>query len=284
MPVQQLPTFLILGAQKCGTTSLHALLSQHHEICMSEPKETHFFNIHFEKGLEYYGETFFNRWEGQRVVGEASPPYLFLPNIPQRIAAAFPGIKMVVILRDPVKRAFSHWWMNTTFGLESLSFKDAIRHSLQLSSEDMAKARMCERFYLQVGYYAEQLKRYLEFFPREQFHIIFSDDLTHDTEATLKGIYSFIGVAHKALPVDTVKRFETLGPFAAKLRSILRRVSMDNFIPSKTGYVVRRLLMAIGDRPPIIDDEMSGWLDQHYRTYNRELQEMLSVDLSSWGT
>ena len=152
LTANSLPTFLILGAQKCGTTSLHSLLAQHPEICMSEPKETNFFNIHFDRGLEYYRETFFNSWKGHKAVGEASPSYFFLPYVPERIAAALPGVKMMVILRDPVKRAFSHWWMKTTFGDESLGFREAIKYSLSLSSADIAEAKMCDRFYLQTGY------------------------------------------------------------------------------------------------------------------------------------
>ncbi len=284
LTVKPLPTFVILGAQKCGTTSLHSLLAQHPEICMSEPKETNFFNIHFDRGLEYYRENFFNKWEGHKAVGEASPAYLFLPYVPERITAALPGVKMVVILRDPVRRAFSHWWMKTTFGDESLSFGEAIKRSLRLTSEDIAKAKMCGRFYLQAGYYAEQLQRYFQFFPRDQFHILFSDDLKRDTEKALREIHSFIGVTPQNLPGDTVNRFETLGPFAAKIRVLLRRFSMDNVISSRTGYIVRRLLMAIGDIPPKIDDEMRIQLVEHYRPYNRELQEILKVDLSKWGT
>ena len=284
LTAKPLPTFIILGAQKCGTTSLHAFLAQHPEICMSEPKETNFFNKHFDRGLEYYRETFFNKWEGHKAVGEASPAYLFLPYIPGRIAAALPRVKMVVILRDPARRAFSHWWMKTTFGDERLSFGEAVKRSLRLSSEDMAKAEMCDRFYLQAGYYAEQLQRYFLFFPREQFHILLSDDLKHDPEKSLREIHSFIGVTPQGLPQDTVNRFETLGPFAAKIRVLLRWFSMDNTISSRTGYAVRRLLMAVGDSPPKIDEKMRLRLVEHYRPYNRELQEILKVDLSKWGT
>lgn len=250
---------------------------------MSTPKETHFFSKHFDRGLEFYKDSFFKEWQGQEAVGEASPPYLFLPYVPERIAESIPGIKMIVILRDPVKRAFSHWWMNTTFGIETLNFKESIKHSLQLSSDDAAKASMCERFYLQVGYYAEQLQRYMRLFPREQFHVILSDDLKQDTEKTLREIHRFIGVVPLGLPEDTVDRFETIGPFAAKIRALLRNISMDNVIPAKAGSVVRRLLVTIGDSPPKIDDEMKDWLTSHYRPYNRKLQELLEVDLSGWG-
>ena len=82
------------------------------------------------------------------------------------------------------------------------------------------------------------------------------------------------------LPEDTVNRFETLGPFAAKIRVLLRRFSMDNVISSRNGYAVRRLLMAFGDSPPKIDEKMRLKLIEHYRPYNCELQEILQVDLS----
>ena len=250
---------------------------------MSTPKETHFFSKHFDRGLGFYRDHFFKEWQGQGAVGEASPPYLFLPYVPERIAASIPEIKMVVILRNPAKRAFSHWWMNITFGIETLDFKDAVMRSLKLSAEDAARATMCERFYLQVGYYAEQMQRYWRLFPREQFHIIFSDDLKHNTEKTLRDIHRFIGVDPLGLPDDTVDRFETIGPFASKIRGGLRRLGMDNVIPAWAGYAARRLLMTAGDTPPKMDKEMMDWLTLHYRPYNRKLQELLEVDLSEWG-
>lgn len=282
--MQPLPTFLVLGAQKSGTTSLNDLLSQHTDICMSLPKETHFFNVHLDKGLDYYRQTFFRNWRGEKAVGETTPPYLFLPYIPQRISETLPEVRMVVTLRNPVERAFSHWWMNTLFGLETLNFRDAIQHSLRLSFEDLMKAQKCERFYLQVGYYAEQLKRYQKFFPPKRFYIILSDRLMQDTEATLNEIYSFIGVVRAPLPRDTIRRHETLGLFANWLQKYLRRLSLDKLISPQMGYIARQFLKSIGDRPPTLDDEMRTRLTEHYRPYNKVLEELLKIDLRSWET
>ena len=280
--MQPLPTFLILGAQKCGTTALHALLSQHHEICMSAPKETNFFNLHFDKGVSYYRRTFFSSWKGQNAAGEATPTYLFLPYIPRRVRKTLPEVKMLVILRDPVQRAFSHWWMNTTHGRETSNFRDAIRNSLKFSDEDIANAKMCGWFYLQIGYYAEQLKRYFRAFPRERFHIIFDRQLKENAEATLMEIHRFIGVSPQSPPGTPLRRHEALGPFGAKLKGMLRRVSLDRFIPPEMGSAARRFFMAFGDHPPTIDTEMREWLSEHYRPHNQALQELLNADVSPW--
>jgi hypothetical protein len=249
---------------------------------MSVPKETNFFTDYFDKGMTYYRRTFFSKWKGEKAAGEATPVYLFLPYMPKRIAKMLPEVKMLVILRDPVQRAFSHWWMNTTHGRETSPFRDAIRNCLQFSDEEIAKAKRCGWFYLQIGYYAEQLKRYFTAFPRERFHIIFDRQLRENAEETLMEIHRFIGVSPQPPPETPMRRHEALGPFGAKLKGMLRRVSMDGFIPPEMGSAVRRFFMAFGDHPPTMDDEMREWLVAHYRPHNQALQELLNVDLACW--
>ena len=108
----QLPNFLIIGAPKCGTTALYYALKRHPQIHLSTPKEPFFFEEEFDRGTEYYWRTYFaDGWQGQPLVGEARNAHLFVPYVTRRIYETVPHARLIASLRNPVERAFSHWWM-----------------------------------------------------------------------------------------------------------------------------------------------------------------------------
>ncbi len=109
------PGFLILGSPKCGTTALARLLDAHPDVAMSTPKEPHFFDAHYERGFEHYAT-----WPAHGIAGEATPSYLLVPYVAERIKADLPDAKLIAILRHPVERAFSSWWMFHARGMEPL--------------------------------------------------------------------------------------------------------------------------------------------------------------------
>jgi hypothetical protein len=123
-----LPNTFIAGVQKCGTTALHHILTQHPDIFIPRaPQEIHFFDVdeNFRKGIEWY-ESLFREWNGQRIIAQTSPLYLFEPVVPSRIHAAIPDARFIVILRNPVDRAYSHYWHEVKHGAEALSFEAAL--------------------------------------------------------------------------------------------------------------------------------------------------------------
>ena len=122
-----LPTFFVVGSPKCGTTALAQMLAAHPDVFLSEPKEPHFFDAHHDNGLQPYMEQHFAGWSGAGVAGEATPSYLAVPYVPARIRSAIPGARLIAILRNPVQRAYSSWWMFHARGMEPLSFEAAIR-------------------------------------------------------------------------------------------------------------------------------------------------------------
>lgn len=105
----RLPSFFILGAAKCGTTSLHAYLGQHPDVCVSDPKEPFFFEAEFDRGATYYFNRYFSHWAGERIVGEARHRNLYMPYIPERILRFNPRARLIICVRNPTERAISHW-------------------------------------------------------------------------------------------------------------------------------------------------------------------------------
>lgn len=176
--MRQLPDFAIIGAQKGGTTSLYEYLSRHPDVEPAFKKEVHFFDIHFSKGLDWYRAHFPLQGTGV-VAGEASPSYLFHPRAAERVQATLPGIRLIVLLRNPIDRAFSHYQMNVRKGIETLSFEEAIaREPERLRQSDDPDRDQHWRWYsyLSRGHYADQLRPWQARFPREHLHIIKSED------------------------------------------------------------------------------------------------------------
>jgi hypothetical protein len=180
-----LPDAMIIGAMKSGTSSLHYYLTQHPQVIAPLRKEVHYFDLNFGRGESWYRANFGR--EGQAGVNiDSSPYYLFHPLVPQRAHALVPDAKLVVLLRDPVRRAYSHYWHQRNKGRESLSFEDAIAaepdridraHEL-LASGEIERSDAHQYFsYLARGRYAEQFERWLQFYPREQLLVLRFEDL-----------------------------------------------------------------------------------------------------------
>lgn len=207
------PDFVIIGAQKAGTSSLFAALSAH--PCVRPPirKEIHFFDTQFFKGLSWY-QRHFPPPEAGTWTGEASPYYLPHPMAAERLAATFPQARLVVLLRNPIDRALSHYHHVRRTQLEHLDFATALSlEALRLEGEE-AKLRRDPRYlslnhrrygYLSRGLYARQLRQWLAHFPREQFCILLFEDLVRDPVATLHQVEDFIGLprwAPAAFPAE----------------------------------------------------------------------------------
>ena len=119
--MSHLPNFFILGAPKSGTTTLYHALEKHPAVHLSTPKEPYYFEDEYEQGPEFYWRTYFAAgWKGQSLIGDARAAHLYLPYVPRRIYTTVPEARLVAILRNPVERAFSHWWMRHSHGREPL--------------------------------------------------------------------------------------------------------------------------------------------------------------------
>ena len=204
--LRPLPDFLILGAQKAGTTALYAYLRWHPQITGPSFKEVSFFDRHYAKGERWYRAHMPVR--RRSLVGEASPSYLFHPLAPERVAGMLPGARLIALLRNPVDRAFSHYQHEVALGREPLSFEDAVdREDERMQSELERMLRDPSYFslawwnytYIARGRYAEQLERWFAAFPREQLLVLFTEELSADTAATYRRVLYFLGVTARDL-------------------------------------------------------------------------------------
>jgi hypothetical protein len=203
-----LPNFIIIGAQKSGTTSLYYYLSQHYQLISSNVKEVHYFDggpdsdvDNFKKGEAWYRAHFplLKNIDINHKVYESSPLYIFNPLAPKRIIETIPKIKLVLILRNPTERAISHYFHEKRKGYESLSILEAFQEEEErmksvIDEEDYKNDIFLHTSYKSRGLYFEQIKRYLNYFPRSSILILNSDDLSSEPEETLRQVYEFVGV------------------------------------------------------------------------------------------
>jgi len=196
-----LPAFLILGAQKAGTTALYAYLRWHPRITGPAWKEVSYFDRHYRRGTRWYRGHFPLR-AADRLVGEASPGYLFHPLAPERVRATVPDAKLIAVLRDPVDRALSHYQHEVALGREPLSFEEAVDAEPERTrGEEERLVREPGYFshawwdytYLARGRYAEQLERWFAVFPREQLLVLPSEELAGEPDETYAKILEFLG-------------------------------------------------------------------------------------------
>jgi Sulfotransferase domain len=215
-----LPDFLIIGAQKSGTSSLYRYLEQHPQVRGSMPKEVHYFDGGLEAGVDSYalGEGWYRahfplraEMAGKRAF-EASPLYLLHPLAAERIAALLPQVKLVALLRNPTDRALSHYFHNVRDNalrhyqedlppLEAMAAEEA-RLAPVLAAGDYKSEAYRAYTYKARGRYLEQLQRYLDRFPRDSLLVLRAEDLFEDPGPLMRRLGDFLGLDRAREPAD----------------------------------------------------------------------------------
>jgi hypothetical protein len=222
-----LPDAMIIGAMKSGTSSLHYYLTQHPQVIPPLRKEVHYFDLNYGRGESWYRANFGRA--GQHGVNiDSSPYYLFHPQVPRRAHALVPHARLVVLLRDPVRRAYSHYWHERDKGREPLSFEDATaaesdrvsRDHERLANGEIERSEAHQHFsYLARGRYAEQLERWLRVYPRERLLVLRFENLAQEPLPVVNGSLRFVGLsplaAAKLEPRNT-RRYPPLDPATAE--------------------------------------------------------------------
>ena len=209
--------FLIVGAQRGGTTALHRYLSAHPYINMAREKEVHHFDARKPKDSEWYE----SNWDGEGLRGEATPAYMFMPEVPPRVHAYNPDMKLIFLLRHPVDRAYSHYLMDKRRGTTAQGFGWLMHQELRLLGQ-------CRRYsYVMRGFYMHQIARWWAWFPVDQMLFLRSEEFLRDRPGTLEQVCSFLGVDRTPkLPHD--KHVQGYAPLAGKMReSLLRRYDYE---------------------------------------------------------
>ncbi|WP_240415739.1 sulfotransferase domain-containing protein [Paenibacillus periandrae] len=195
------PAFLIIGTQKGGTTSLYHDLVQHPNIQSAAVKEVHFFDEQYQLGFDWYKKNFPPDLIEGHITGESSPYYLFHPQTPGRVREWLPEVKLIVVLRNPVDRAYSHYQMMVRRGLEPMSFPEALQ--AERSRVEEAYNRMirdprfssqnCSIFsYLKRGLYVEQLERWYRYFPKDQILVMSSEAWFQEPAVSYRKVLDFL--------------------------------------------------------------------------------------------
>lgn len=294
---EKLLEFLCIGAQKAGTTALHHYLAQHPQICLPAVKETHFFNNghgEFENGLAFYLSKYFAKCGASQVCGEIDPEYLYFPEAVPRLFEAFPQAKLIFMFRDPISRAYSHYWMTVRRGREPLSFEEAIRaEAARLTQGHLA---MMDYSYVSRGMYFQQLKRCLDFYPREQMLFLLSEDLKSRREETLKQVCDFVGVRDmKFDELSDEQSHQAFMPRSLSLQhlvegeSCLRRLGKA-LLPARTRRPLMNFMFGLQARNrqsfevPPLDPETRRRLLGVYEADTHALEQLIGRDLSAWRT
>jgi hypothetical protein len=279
-----LPNFIICGIQKGGTTSLYQYLREHPEVFMSETKEVNYFSLHFDESPGWYAGHFADA-SGQTAIGEASPNYMWRPDVARLIHELIPDAKLIFVLRDPVDRAYSNFWFNISRGAwdPSESFSEAIK------TEDGAR-RLIEK-----GFYHRHLERFLEYFSPDQMFVILNDELRSRPVDAMKECHRFLGVSEDFM-ANTERRYNAtemprngLATLALKVAPTLRGLVRTIMSPRLRAMADRprarlRSLLFEARRPEPIPSADRAYLEGIYRDDVLALAEHFQLELSQWST
>ncbi|MEO3822410.1 sulfotransferase domain-containing protein [Actinomadura sp. B10D3] len=259
---RHLPDFMVIGTKRGGTTSLWNYLIQHPLVMPMFPasrglKSPWYFYVNYAKGDVWYRSHFATeseldrieqKWGTRPLTGEACPYYLYDPRAVERIHARMPGLKAVVVLRDPVKRAYSHYWEAVGKGAEDLTFEEALAAEPERLRGEVERMLAEPHYYSEPhdfnsyrdrGIYQPQLERWCEYYPRENLLIMSAEELYADEQAALDRVCGFL-----RLPPHRMEGAER-----------------HNYLPA-----------------PPMDPETKVELTEFYRPHNRDLFEWLGVD------
>ena len=272
-----LPNFLVIGAAKAGTTALFHYLRQHPDVFVVPTKETNFYwaegaaeGRRIPPTLDEYARCFAAARD-QRAVGEISPQYLNSPTAPRRIRDDLPDVRLVVLLRNPVERAWSDYLGRVRIARESRPVAVAIRPG--------------ERIF-EHGLYAPRLGRYAAIFPPDRLHVALHDDFVRDARGTLRALFVFLGVDPEA-PIDMARRHNAAAlPRSRALNRLLWTLvpAAQRLVPVRlrgTG-VLERLLQRTYRRPDPRPPELARRLRAAYRDDILETSRIIGRDLSGW--
>lgn len=274
------PTFLIVGAQKAGTTSMDFYLREHPDIFMYPKKEIHFFDNdeRFALGRDWY-EKHFSKRKDEKEIGECSPLYMYLENVPQRIYDMYPKIKLIFMLRNPVNRALSHYKMEVRAGRETKTFADAIK-----SEEIRIVKGMYEKKYFSYktrGLYLEQIERYVKLFDREQMHFVILEELKNNPENIMKNIFDFLEVD----PGIKLSRIHKSPRYVGKMPLSLKENYLFKNSPLGKIKFFRRAhdLLLTKYSEDVMNKETETMLYDYFKDANKNLFNFLGTENKYWN-
>jgi hypothetical protein len=300
-----MPSFLMIGAAKSGTSAIYAYLEQHPDIFTCDVKETGFFA--FEGSSPNFrgpGDRIMNRWfvtdlekyrslfrgsQSHRAVGESSDLYLYYPEAASRIRRYIPDAKLIAVLRNPVDRAYSGYRFLVRDGREPLPTFEA---AVEAETWRIAADWLPIWHHTMRGYYYRQLKHYFDVFDRSQLQIHLYDDFVADPLGVMQEIFRFVGVDVSFVPDMSVRHNVSGTPRSRLLHAVLARPNAakdfaKTFVPQRVRGHLRRtraILMERNTMPgePKLASQTRRALAARFQEDIRQLSQLLGRDLSRW--
>jgi hypothetical protein len=260
-------SFLMIGCQRCGTTWTDAALRTHPQIFLPEKKQSYFFDRNYDMGMDWYLDRFQGIDPQQIAVGEIATGYCLLNAIPL-LAEHFPNTKLLMVMRNPIDRAYSNYQSRQIEEGWS-TFEEALESS----------ADICER-----GQYIDQIECLLKFYEQDNVLFLLYDDLNADDQAYIKSIYAFIGVDSN-VKSEMVGQIKNAAMFL-NTRKFLHQVGLKSIVTliskSWIGDKVRRSRKSKGRAYMPMNLKTKKKLIKHFAPYNKKLATFLGRDLSKW--
>jgi hypothetical protein len=263
--MNRLPTYIIAGAMRSGTTALNSYLREHPDVAVSSTKEVHFFDSFYDRGVEWYREQFPHS-ESAQAVGEATPNYMFSTTALDRIKETLPDVKLVVMLRNPIDRAYSHYWHDKARGKTKRDFEENVKRE---TNGDQGLN------YIARGRYRAQIEHILERFPPTALHVEVFEDMVNRPDELYSSVCRFIGVDYSfrpeslGAPVNNFVEFRSLA---------LRHASQK--LPGRLRDVIGRLNTKRKESYPPMPTRLRNRLADEFATANQGLEELIGRSLS----
>lgn len=287
------PNFLIIGASKCGTSSLYSYLRQHPEIYLSNIKESHYFTLDeiYNLGVDNYLKIYFPGSDGYKAIGDITPTYLIkpetvLPRLSSVYGDAYP--KIIVILRNPIERAYSHYLHMVRSGDENESFHKAL--DLEITRMKMNPEGWWG--YRSGGDYKHYINKWLECVPKTNFLFLLTEELSQSPESVLQKIFMHLNVDHTYV-INDLARKNTGGSIRSRwlmkqigAKSRIKEI-IKSAIPIRTRQKIKSSLIRYNTKNNgnniILSDELRAILKDHYSPEIPGLERITGLDLSIWG-
>ena len=236
-PIRVLPDFIIIGAMKSGTTSLYYNICQHQNVFEAAYDEIGFFDDNYELGLNWYRSMFptifqkyISKLKHQKfLTGEDTPFYFWKEDAVNRINKILPNVKLIIILRNPIDRAYSNYTDRINQGKELNSFEEVIEREINLikkNGEKNSKSNQIidiikEPAYLAKGIYVNQLELWIKKFPLNQFHILSTEEMANNPNKTLQKVFEFLEIPKENIKTPQKRKMKKYSPMNIKTRESL---------------------------------------------------------------
>lgn len=283
--------FFIVGAPKAGTTALYSILNKHPQVCMSSEKETNYFSFkEIEEQKLYYVKTNINNESDYRllfkceeqaiVLGEASVSYLYYSEVPKRIKTYNPDAKIIISLRDPVKRAFSHYQMDFSLGLVDTTF-----HQIFLNGPTHPKTGNYYQQYFLLSNYADQIERYIQQFPISNICILLHENLIQCPEQSLEKVFNFLGIEKIIDP----NKFEKQNVSGAGKNILIQKLYQNKYLRKTSSFLFGNTLKNIikssllsKDNLPTLDTTFAIELQHYFQPQLLKLKNQTGLKIDHW--